>query len=127
MKKIFILLTLNFLPQLVLAASSTLQDQFNANLQGAGTNLGYNSVTSGDNFINSAVGAIITVVLGFVGLIFFLMIFVAGYQWLASGGNADTIKKSKARLTNAVIGLIIVLAAYLITFFVYQQIMDITK
>lgn len=53
--------------------------------------------------------------LGFVGLIFFLQIFFSGFQWMTSAANPDKIKKAKQRLINAVIGLIIVLAAYLIT------------
>lgn len=57
----------------------------------------------------------IQIALGFVGLIFFLQIFFSGFQWMTSAANQEKIKKAKQRLTNAVIGLVIILAAYLIT------------
>lgn len=57
----------------------------------------------------------IQIALGFVGLIFFLQILFSGFQWMTSAANPEKIKKAKQRLSNAVIGLVIILAAYLIT------------
>lgn len=126
MKKVFAFFSLILLPRLVLAAD-TLQDNFNTNLDSARTGLGYSPIENSDTFVNTAIGKIITILLGFVGVIFFVMIFIAGYQWLMSGGNADSIKKAKQRLTNSVIGLVVVLAAYLVTIFIYTQVKNITK
>ena len=73
--------------------------------------------------INALVGNIIQVILGFLGIIFVILIIVSGYQWMTAGGNSDTIKKAKDRMINAVIGLIIVLAAYSITWFVVDVVL----
>ncbi|MDD4290235.1 MAG: hypothetical protein PHH83_03065 [Patescibacteria group bacterium] len=54
-------------------------------------------------------------VLGFLGIIVFINIIFAGYQWIMAGGNEETISKAKNRIKNSVIGLIIIIGAYLIT------------
>jgi multisubunit Na+/H+ antiporter MnhB subunit len=62
--------------------------------------------------------------LGLIGTIFLILIIVSGYQWMMAGGNKDTITKARDRMTSAVIGLVIVLAAYLITNFVLDTILN---
>lgn len=61
---------------------------------------------------------IITYLLGFVGLVFFVMILYAGFQILTSGGNEENVKTAKKRLFNAVLGLAVIIAAYAITAFI---------
>ncbi len=57
---------------------------------------------------------IINIALGLVGLFFLVMIIISGYQWMTSGGNEETITKAKKRLINSVIGVTIILCAYII-------------
>ena len=61
---------------------------------------------------------IVQYTLGFLGIIFLIMIIYSGFQWMTAGGNEETISKAKKRIINATIGLIIVLAAYAITYFI---------
>jgi len=61
---------------------------------------------------------IIAIVLGFVGLFFLGSLILAGYRWMTSGGNEDSISKAKARLKNSVIGVTVVIIAYSATLFV---------
>ena len=68
------------------------------------------------------VGQTINLVLEFLGLITVIIIFVAGFQWMTSGGNSEIIQKAKGKITNAVIGLIIILSALSISIFVTDQI-----
>lgn len=63
---------------------------------------------------------IINVVLGFIGLILLIMIIYSGYQWMTSGGNDEIIGKAKKRLTNAIIGVFIVLASYAIAYTIME-------
>lgn len=49
------------------------------------------------------------VVIGILGVV---VIIIAGIQWTTSAGNAETIGKSKKRITGAVIGLIIAYMSY---------------
>ncbi|MBN2854352.1 hypothetical protein JXK06_02340 [Patescibacteria group bacterium] len=60
---------------------------------------------------------IIQWVLGFLGLIFLVLIIFAGFKWMTSGGNEEEVKKAQALMKNAVIGLIIILAAWTITYY----------
>ena len=55
--------------------------------------------------------------LGFLGLIFLLLIIFAGFKWMTSGGNEEEVKKAQALMKNAVIGLIIILAAWSLTYY----------
>lgn len=48
------------------------------------------------------------------GFAAFYTIVIAGFSWLTSGGNASQINSSKDRITTAFIGLIIILASFLI-------------
>lgn len=72
-------------------------------------------------FFATAAGRIIGLILSFVGILFLGLIIYAGISWMMAGGNEQTITKSKDLLVNAVIGLVIVFAAYAITIFVSNQ------
>lgn len=63
----------------------------------------------------------IQVVLGFLAIIFLGLTVYAGFNWMTAAGNDENIKKAQATLKAAVIGLLIVLAAYTITYFVFAQ------
>ncbi len=65
------------------------------------------------------ISILIKSVLGFLGVIFLVLTIMAGFKWMNSQGNEDEIKKAKESLTNSIIGLIIVLAAYSITYGVF--------
>lgn len=58
---------------------------------------------------------IINVILGFLGIIVLGLILFSGFQWMTSGGDEKKIGDAKKRLTNAVIGLIIILSAWSLT------------
>lgn len=63
---------------------------------------------------NGIITTIINVLFAVVGLIFFIMIVIAGIQWVTTGGEEEGKKAAQGRLINAVIGIAIVAAAYLI-------------
>ena len=46
----------------------------------------------------------------------------AGYLWMTAGGDSGKVDKAKSYMLNAVIGIIIILAAYIITEFVIEQV-----
>jgi hypothetical protein len=88
------------------------------------TGAGY-GVDSSANFkeaLPMIIGQIINYILALVGVFFLILTIYGGFLWMTAGGNEDQIKKAKKYLTNAIIGLIIVLAAYSITFFVVDTI-----
>ncbi len=76
---------------------------------------------AGGDSVESVVGSIISVALSMIGIIFFLLILYAGFTWMIARGNTEAVDKSKSIIEGAVIGLIIVMAAYAITSFVFTS------
>ena len=65
---------------------------------------------------------IISIVLSVVGVIFFILIIYSGVMWMTAGGNKEKVEKAKQRIIQAIIGLIIVISAYSITYFVARSV-----
>jgi hypothetical protein len=85
---------------------------------------GQTSQTYNTDFFSSRIGQIIGAVLAFVGVLFLLLIIYAGITWMTAAGNETTITKAKTLIINATIGLIIILAAYAITSFLGEQVLQ---
>ncbi len=78
-----------------------------------------NAAGLGDMSIGQVASQIIRVVLGLLSIVFLILIIMAGFKWMTAGGNEEQIKKSTATIKAAVIGLVVVLAAYTITYFIF--------
>ncbi len=74
----------------------------------------------GQTDIGLVVALIIRIVLGFLATIFIILMIYSGFRWMTAGGNEEAIKKSKSMITAAIIGLIVILAAYAITYFIFR-------
>jgi len=72
--------------------------------------------------IPKAIGKIIGAGLAFIGLLFFLLVIYGGFLWMTARGNDAQVTKSIDLMTQAVVGLLIVSGAYLLTKFVGQVI-----
>ncbi len=92
------------------------------------TNLGEVGSGAGleDQELTTTVGLLINYLLGFLGVIFLILIIYAGLLWMTAGGNPDSVKKARQILLNSIIGLIILLSAYAISNFVVEQISSAT-
>lgn len=64
---------------------------------------------------------VISAFLGLLGIIFIVLIIYSGYNWMMAGGSEEKVTLAKDTLTRAVIGLIIIVAAYSITYFVFSS------
>lgn len=73
---------------------------------------------AGQSTVEEAAGTLIQVLLGFLGIVFFFLIFYAGIRWMTARGNEENITKAKDTMEAAVIGVVLVLAAYAIASFV---------
>ncbi|MCX6795526.1 MAG: hypothetical protein NT165_02245 [Candidatus Falkowbacteria bacterium] len=116
-KKIKQLLVLVFLslllclPYFVFAASSTPSgDSGVIGKMRAVAEPSYEAVTS-DSLLTYA-GEFIAIILGMLGIIFVGLMIYAGLKWMMSAGDADDIKKAKATIRMAIIGLIVTVSAY---------------
>ena len=65
--------------------------------------------------LRTIVARIINVVLGLLGVVFVVLIIFGGFQYMTSAGNEEKTKKATDILKAALIGLIIILAAWAVT------------
>ncbi|MEA1963081.1 MAG: hypothetical protein U9M94_02455 [Patescibacteria group bacterium] len=66
----------------------------------------------------------VVIFLGILGLFFTVLIILAGFRWMNSRGNEEEVKKAKDQLKGAIIGMIIVIAAYAIAQFMITMTED---
>lgn len=65
---------------------------------------------------------VISFLLGFVGILLTILILVAGYKWMTANGDEKKVSEAKGRIRDAVVGLVIVLCAYIIADWVIEKI-----
>lgn len=70
------------------------------------------AVTKTQGDVGLLITNIINFGMGFLGLIAVLIIIKAGFQLLTAGGSDDAIKDAKKLLTQAIVGLIIIMASW---------------
>jgi hypothetical protein len=69
---------------------------------------------------------IIIVVLDLLALLAVILIIYAGFTWMTAAGNDDQVEKAQDTLKAAVIGLIIILAAWALTVYIIGKVEDST-
>jgi len=114
MKKIFCLiifcsLFIAFIP----AQAAGLSGAFSANMLGAAAP-GYSTGTD----IYQIIGTIISTVLSLLGIIFVILIIYGGITWMTAEGEEARVEKAQRIMREAVVGLIIVMSAYAISYFI---------
>ena len=67
------------------------------------------------------IGRIVKWILSFMGLFLAGMIIYGGVLWMTAGGNSEQISKARKTIINGIIGLVIVVLAYSIAFFVVRE------
>jgi hypothetical protein len=77
------------------------------------------------NNINVFIGQIIQGVLGFLGIIFVILIIYAGFVLMTAGGDATKVTKAKGIISRAILGLVVVMLSYAISFYVISQLTNI--
>lgn len=117
------LLFFAFLGQLILVGSAlagTPGGVDTAGLNAQDEALMSSSGLSGNSNLATIISILIQVVLGFLGIIFLVLTISAGFKWMSSQGNEKTVGEAKESLKNSIIGLLIVIAAYTITYSVLK-------
>ncbi len=80
-----------------------------------------------NNDIRFTVGRIINVSLGLLGAITLSLMVYAGFLWTTSAGNEEKVGQAKGIMYGAVIGLVIIMSAYTISYFILRQISSATS
>ncbi len=112
------LFTMNVHAQLM---SDQGRDDITSNMITAGSGAEYSTAGGeGDYLLSTVAGKLVSAFLGLLGIIFLVMIIIGGFNWMTAAGNEDKVTKAKATLYRGIIGLIIVVTAYVITAFVFR-------
>lgn len=117
MKKVLALLFLSFLFLYSPISKTGAYDFKNdSGISDVAPKIGYDSDSNRDP--EYYVGTILSVVFSFMGLIFLILIIYSGIVWMTAQGNTSQIDKAKNTIVKAIVGLVICLSAYAITYFV---------
>ena len=76
------------------------------------------------NNVPQMIGSLIYGILGFLGIICLILIITAGIMWMTAGGNEESVKKARGIIKGAVLGVLVILAAYALAFFVLTVILE---
>ncbi|MFH0973149.1 MAG: pilin [Patescibacteria group bacterium] len=117
-----------FLTQLVfasVASAGSLWDDQNKekNMEEIGKIFGETNSSTGGPTVgaHAFIAKIIKIALGLLGIIFVVLLVISGFKYMTAGGNEEQIKESLGTIKHAVVGLIIVLLAYSITYYVFDN------
>ena len=117
-KQIFILFSLVallVLPYFVFAANSTIDM-----LEKVGSTDGPYAAAD-ENTLSSTIGKGVGAFLGLLGLVFIVLVLYGGYTYMNARGEEEKVKKGIATIRMAIIGLVIVLGAYAVWFYIYEK------
>lgn len=121
---LFLLMFVLFFSFFSFSQAAGLRDAFN-NPDDGPSNSPLAQVSGGAGYqVNSAenlVSKVIETLLSLLGVIFVGLMVYGGYLWMTDRGNEDQVKKAKDLIASAVIGLIIVMSAYAISYFVISK------
>ena len=78
-------------------------------------------VDQGADAANIFIGTLIKAILSIIGVLFLIMMVYGGFLWMTAGGNETQVEKSKKLIIAAIIGTIIVVSSYAISYFIIEQ------
>lgn len=93
-----------------------------------GANYGLDAAATAANLptgtvdVKVTIAKYVSIALEMVGVIFLILFIYGGFMWMFSKGNETKITEAKGLLVNAVIGLVIIFSAYVITSFVMTSV-----
>lgn len=116
MKKVVLF---TWLTAIFILGSFSIVEAKNYGLNSAAGNANYSITGSTDVYSMSQL--IINGMLALIGFVFFGYTVYSGLRWLTAQGNQNAIDTAKSTLVSSIIGLAIVLSAYGLTNFVFDQ------
>jgi ABC-type cobalt transport system substrate-binding protein len=81
---------------------------------------GYESANA-EASLGGIIATVIKAFLGFLGIIFIIIVVMAGYKYMTAGGNEEKTREAIDSIRRGIIGLIIIVSAYAITYFVFNS------
>ena len=115
---LFIIVVLLVLPYFVFAAD------LKGSLKALGDASGYQTDNVTETSLAGVIGMIVSAFLGILGVIFVILIVIAGNKWMTAMGEEEKVREAKDTIRRAIIGLIIVVGAYAIWAYVALQLIE---
>jgi len=122
---LFLLFSLFLIAPLVLAEEEAPPPNAQAGALKILTNTGTEAkltTTSSSPTTYQIIGSIINWILSLVGILFFGLIIYGGLTWMMAGGNDEKISQASSILRQSILGLVVVVLAFLLTNFVVFKI-----
>lgn len=76
----------------------------------------------GGGSLPALIATIINVMLLIAAVVAVIYLIIGGYQYITSGGNAEQAQTGRTTVLNAIIGLVIIFAAYLVVRFIIEKV-----
>lgn len=89
-----------------------------------GTAKGAGLATGAGTDLSTVVGGLIFAVMSLVGVILFGYMVYGGFRWMTAGGDSKAITEAQAIIRNAVIGIVIIALAYVISNYILQALIN---
>lgn len=115
---VFFLFNLNFTET---AKAKNLKDAFSTNLKTTAEKTPYDISNNDGSLLTKNIANIISIALSLLGVIFVILTVYGGFLYMTARGNEEQTKKGQAIIVQALIGLIIVLTAYAISYFAFKS------
>lgn len=97
---------------------------FNGGLENAAQESGHKDLGvfgKGASAIVPGTNLILNIILSFVGVVMLILIAYGGFLWMTAGGNESQVEKAQKIIVAAIIGLLIVVSAYAVSYFVVSK------
>ena len=112
---------------LLLPAQMALADNPFQTAQNLAGEVGNNAGITSQRTLPQIVGSIINIALGFLGIVFLVLLLYAGFMWMTAGGDEKKVDKARTMITQAIIGLVIIVAAFSISSFVLSSLINVSQ
>ncbi len=109
--------------QMIFLATAWAANPITKRLEDVGTGsagIGYKKIRS-DNpsvYFTEKIASLVKIFLSFLAVIFIVLIIYGGFMWMTAAGSENKVSKAKKIISDATIGLGVVVLAYAITWFV---------
>lgn len=121
--KSFILTVIISLILVLLSFNIVLAQQDMAEILSAAGEKGAGFSPATGTSVSEYIGSIIQYLLSFLGVIFICLIIYGGFLWMTARGDSEQITKAKDIIMRSVIGLVIVISAYTLTYYLLENIL----
>lgn len=93
-------------------------------LTGLESTAGAAGVNSGETDPALVIGKALEILISILGVIFLIIVVYGGITWMTANGDPKSVKKGQDMIVEGVIGLIICLGAYALSYFVVQKLTE---